>query len=352
MKRASFLLIVFLFLVTAYPANGATLGDINADSSVGLPEAVYALQVTSGIRPQSTTGDPYDFSEYFFVENGRYIYDYANYPGTTGGTVQNTCQTYDVSRETFNGNDAMAVIFNMTSKSYYAIGSQYINYLGYYNPGNITAPTAVMIQPYIIGARAMEPGAVYAFGSQSSASPASLDIRETVFLGLEDVTVPAGIFTNCLKMLTRTSNFTYLDYYAKGVGMVKRYVAMTASSSGSTMALMSARVGGANYPNGSTYYLGQGTWNKTVGGESVQTGSFAMPFTLPAPTSSPLYLNGFLNNNLPLIVPLSSQDGVNFTGTATPASLTVQGNTITGTVTYTSDVTYIVQIAGTYSPAP
>lgn len=257
-----------------------------------------------------------------------------------------------MSRETFNGNDAMAIITNMTAKAYCNIGSQYIKYLGYYNPGNSTAPTAVMIPPYIIGARTMEPGAIAFTVYQNSASPASLDIAETVFLGLEDVTVPAGIFTNCLKALSRTSYSTNLSYFAKGVGMVKRQSVQSNSSTGSTLTLMSARVGGANYPNGSTHYLGLGTWNKTLNGESVQTGSFTMPFTLPAPTGTQLYLHGFSTNNLPLGVPLSSPDGVNFTGTTTPANLTVQGNTITGTVTYSTDVTYTVTLAGTYSPAP
>jgi len=41
-------------------------------------------------------------------------------------------------------------------------------------------------------------------------------------LAIEDVTVPAGTFTGCIKVHCTTSNYKWVAWYAEGVGMVKR----------------------------------------------------------------------------------------------------------------------------------
>ena len=41
-------------------------------------------------------------------------------------------------------------------------------------------------------------------------------------IGIEDVTVPAGIFLNCTKVFHTTGNYKNVAWYAEGIGMVKR----------------------------------------------------------------------------------------------------------------------------------
>jgi hypothetical protein len=49
--------VVLVWFCMAGLSWGETLGDVNADGKVGLPEATYALQVLSGMRPESVIDD-------------------------------------------------------------------------------------------------------------------------------------------------------------------------------------------------------------------------------------------------------------------------------------------------------
>jgi len=48
------------------------------------------------------------------------------------------------------------------------------------------------------------------------------EINMYSIIGIEDVTVPAGTFTNCTKVFQTTGNYKNVAWYAEGVGMVKR----------------------------------------------------------------------------------------------------------------------------------
>lgn len=50
----------------------------------------------------------------------------------------------------------------------------------------------------------------------------SIVIRMYTFLGIEDVTVPAGTFVNCLKIYRDRGNNATISWYAPGMGWVKR----------------------------------------------------------------------------------------------------------------------------------
>ena len=41
-------------------------------------------------------------------------------------------------------------------------------------------------------------------------------------IGIEDVTVPAGTFLNCIKVFHTTGNYKNVAWYAEGVGLIKR----------------------------------------------------------------------------------------------------------------------------------
>lgn len=50
MKKATLCVAILMVLSFASIAWAETVGDIDDDGFVGLPEAIYALQVTSGIK--------------------------------------------------------------------------------------------------------------------------------------------------------------------------------------------------------------------------------------------------------------------------------------------------------------
>ena len=75
----------------------------------------------------------------------------------------------------------------------------------------------------------------------------------SVFQGVEDVTVPAGVFQNCLKFMSIASGWRYgmvayngtsHQWYAKNVGLVK----VEGPGEGAHWVLENASVGGRNYP--------------------------------------------------------------------------------------------------------
>ena len=55
-----------ILLLNALNVNSGIMGDINADGKVDLQEAIYALQVASGMKPQvSSFKGTYNFSEQY-----------------------------------------------------------------------------------------------------------------------------------------------------------------------------------------------------------------------------------------------------------------------------------------------
>jgi hypothetical protein len=107
----------------------------------------------------------------------------------------------------------------------------------------------------------------------------------------------------------------------------------------------------------------------------VRSGTFSMNFPSgPYPIKTLITLNNLSYSTigdypeLPVVLPIQSQDGVNFSGFAMPSigqwqpadiALTVQNNSITGVFNfprYEGDppetVIYVVQINGTYAQSP
>ena len=70
--------------------------------------------------------------------------------------------------------------------------------------------------------------------------------RQNEFVGLEDVTVPAGTFTDCITMLHRREKSTfYYSHYAQNIGLIKRII--VDDNGGSKWELTYANINGTEY---------------------------------------------------------------------------------------------------------
>lgn len=54
-KIVALMMFAMLFLVGVGGLNAGVVGDVNNDGVVGLPDVIYGLQVTAGLRPESPT---------------------------------------------------------------------------------------------------------------------------------------------------------------------------------------------------------------------------------------------------------------------------------------------------------
>lgn len=247
---------------------GGTLGDVNGDGAVGLPEAVHALQVTSGIRPQTVVQDTFDFTEYFTPVNSSYRFLVTPTGGAT--TTPSEMQLLTTS-ETIDGKNYLvwnfpptmpAGIITSLRKDYYLLGPTEIAWA--YTSGEYTMMLSGgwMNPPLVIGSRSMQKGDMFCnfFKRTDPAMPyitTGIHYDEFVFAGVEDVTVPAGVFTNCLKILRRTGAGVYLSYFARNVGLVKYLYSNNEPSmtSGYVWELSFCAV------NPTASCTGQGTWD-------------------------------------------------------------------------------------------
>lgn len=236
MKKLFFLLLFCFVFVIVIPVWGGTVGDINSDGAVGLPEAIYALQVASGIS--STSIEPaisnVDLAEYFFVTNGEYLYQKTVYPGSMQPTV--SIVSYHCGSEMVNGVNMLTIEESGVGKSYYEVNSSGIVCTGYPSDNAATPSTTWVTPPIIRGTRNMTKGDIFTnfflpVDSLSASSYLPLFYEENIFVGIEDVTVPAGTFSKCLKLLRKNSSYISVDYYAKNVGMVKRITSFANPSS-------------------------------------------------------------------------------------------------------------------------
>lgn len=369
MKKITGMVLVWFCMVGL--SWGGTLGDVNGDGTVGLPEAIHALQVSSGIRPLGAT-QSYDIADYFYVEGGNYEYRRTiyNYTATTGATPQKF--GYDlmmsVVRETVDGKDLLFV----GGWDYYLADPSGLLYKGYRASTTSGYESRWFTPPILIGSRNMTPGEGFTTFYEDPGAPGQLLYREYIFLGTENVTVPAGAFSGCLKILKKTQTPTYsrteVAYLARGVGNVKvSRLMITYPASGSTNStntwsgyteeLVNARIGANAYPSNAVFYSGGGVWNGTVNGQPSGPGSFTWRFSLSTlPAWGMITLVGFNPNTSDMTMPLVSQDGIHFSASWYPVTpgpdfnLTVSGGTISGT--YQLGTESIVTLTGSYSVTP
>lgn len=347
MKKLFFHLLFCFVFVIVNSVWGGTVGDINSDGAVGLPEAIYALQVASGIS--STSIEPVisnvDLAEYFFVTNGEYLYQKTVYPWSYQPTVSTVL--YYCGSEMVNGVNMLTIEESGVGKSYYEVNSSGIVCAGYPSDMAATPSTTWVTPPIIRGTRNMTKGDIFTnfflpVDLSSASSYQSLFYEEDVFVGIEDVTVPAGTFPNCLKLLRKDFLYISVDYYAKNVGMVKRITTFAGSSptfvTPNIMELTFARIGDTTYPD-NALCLGSGTWSKTIDGTPSGSGNFSLPIFLQngKALGQVILTDYYMPSDL--VISIVSDDSVQFV--ADPAiygdnppdcNITVSNGTISGYV--------------------
>lgn len=314
------------FLCLLGVAWGGTLGDVNGDGAVGLPEAMNALQVTAGLRTP-TSDSLLGFRKYFYVENGTYEYNVTSYgvpPAVPTPTVSTAI--YHISAETVNGVPLLVVpdyqsseAIPITYKGYYSIGSADVSYAGYsLDSGGITA--FYWYNPaIIIGTSEMAKGDLipnfYRITDTTNITTSGFD--ESTVLGLEDVTVPAGTFMKCLKVLRKNSTYSTAPtssyattnitvyYYAENVGPVK-ILSQTGKKE-----LRYAKIGSAVYPQGAIRYAG--TFSKTQDNATIGSGTFTfISSAANVKTKGTIILSSLVPPSVESYMVVST-DGVNLT---------------------------------------
>lgn len=353
MRRKTAMKKIAVFLVWLCSAGlswGATLGDVNNDGDIGLPEAIYALQTSAGIRPQGVVAQ-YDFAEYFPIV-GTFENRIKNYRDEASGGSYTVQGITEFKKETVDGTEYISDGFN-----YYQITPKGVFGVGYKSGGEI-----VWDDPIQVGSRTMSIGDHFTVFYETSPGSGVRTFREDIFLGTEDVTTAAGVFPACLKMMVKemssSSSTAYLRYYARGVGKVKQEFLATPYASSSSMELVSADINGNTFPAGVVYYTGSGTWSEPEPSPG-RTGDFTFQFSLGTlPAWGKLTLKGFVAS-IPPNTPsdytfiLSSEDGIHFSDAwyasvypsyVSRCSLTVSDGNITG------DSFITTALIGTYAP--
>jgi hypothetical protein len=308
---------------------GASWGDVNGDGSIGIPEAIYALQMSSGIRPLGGT-QRYDMVEYF-MSPGTYEYRQKNYGTNMSPFVSQGISI--VSRETLGGKEYLVANNGL---DYYLIQSTGLLYSGY--KSSPTSEIKWFPSPILVGSRSMASGDVFTNFYEDPAG--TLLYRDYTFLGIEDVTVPAGTFVGCLKYLLRVQTSasiqTQVQYYAPGVGMVKRTRLQTSygtSWNGYTNELVSARIGTTSI--GVAPFGSSGWWDLYVPAVQAQKVDAYFMRSSGSAISGVNLLNTPISGTIAgTAVNMTTPAGDSFTGT-------LNGSTMTGT--------YIKQGMGAFS---
>lgn len=365
------LCIIFLLAFGIGISSAEILGDINNDGDVGLPEAVYALGVTAGINQTTVIQDQiFDMAEYMPAPGSTKYFNRKSY---ANGEETEAFDVYSYALQTVDGQEMLAEVTETESGywgdvCYYQIGATDVQYIGYDTKDLNGEPsyTGRYFPPIILGSRTQRfrekiPNAYVVVRIDSNLDQSnpyherhSLEYREYDFLGTEDVTVPAGEFKNCIKILyKRNDGRTQVSYKCKGVGTVKTIrVNLSSSSSPSyTAELLNMERADGTLLSEAVVCMAQGTIATNADGQIFDR--FNMSYVSQ---STPVYSNMFfLNSSLPPLgwLKLKSDDGINFI--PDPAVypdnplqffLTVNGETISGQAGPDSTINGTMKCAG------
>lgn len=196
-------------------------GDVNGDGKVGLEEAVNALRVTAGLSAVSNT--TYDVADYRILSNHHYVYAEKKFEA---GVVSECVFTASVSDQVISEQNLRVTTYDGGSyagmQEYAVFNGETVTIVGWNIPS--ISRTYWYIPGYIRGKSDMRIGDVISNSYISERGTVKdLLYREELILGTEDVTVPAGSFSNCLKIRSyRDNNDVYVTYLAKNVGIVKQ----------------------------------------------------------------------------------------------------------------------------------
>ncbi|WP_300464172.1 hypothetical protein [Desulfobacula sp.] len=334
MKKVVLMMIFIVGIIVSVSVVWAeAVGDVNGDGVVGMPEAISALQVSTGTRSALSTNIPtYNFSEYFNIDGAEYLYHEVWTSKSNDGTYNSSESDYFVKTTTESTGEQITYVQDWGDWVYYfsVINSVIVKIKEenfYQNPPTITTYSP----PYAIGSTQMKVGDAFttAFATNNSNPPV---IREYTFLGLEDVATPAGTFQGCLKIRRVRSDRSGISlyYYAKNVGVVKEIYCY--EDNGGIYELTAANIDGTTYGGELTSCTGTFTDSSTQA-----TGHFRLGYVY-AGTKYEGHLTVF-SSPYSEQYDITSQDGITFTCPypdpnfpGSFGSLTIQNGIISGTV--------------------
>jgi len=300
------------------------LGDINNDSVVGLPEAIYALGISSGIKTE-VNNQQYSFNDYYFFDGSEFFYKVISYNQTTGKNDTNIEYAYHLSKSINNQMTNIECWYGTYSyQEYYSIEkkSQIQSIGDYWNlwyDGNI-----------ILGSNQMIKGEVFNSLYNINYLPYWCEYK---FLGIEDVETEAGTFKDCIKIsMINSSNWgLQFSYYAKNVGMVKQVYCSDINNS-YKLELIGSTNGSVSYPYNLTIKKYYGTYSS-----SSLNGYFSLFFLPDQGYKGTLIFQNFPYNYQHKIISLESTDGINFMpiNANENLSVSINGNNVNGTYVYT-----------------
>jgi hypothetical protein len=352
------------------------VGDIDADGQITVIEAVGALQVSTGTRvPAYTNETIYRPSEYQSSQALPYrkIWQQTEFNSGKRSTVIGIDRHF---QDTLNGQDVLAVeaeagIFaDYNLIEYYKddtyLGWRWATYYELFDP-----PVVNKITDWSTGHQITNM-TVLKTSVPGRPVEESFHYREYTLLGVEDVTVPAGRFTDCLKILSRRASDgrAVISYRAKGVGSVKVQRA-NERGGGYLLELLDIEKsdGTSVYGNLSGLCMATGTW--TAQSECNSYTPYnpycieSAKFTLVYDTSKalPTYLNmaGFegawgLRSPGGLGIQMTTTDGITFTPDPSAnwpdnnhdgqpdlpdITLTIDGTTVTGSLVH-YNITFVL----------
>ncbi|KPA09797.1 conserved hypothetical protein, secreted [Candidatus Magnetomorum sp. HK-1] len=326
MKTKNLIRIYILFFLSMCQISWANnLSDINNDHVIGLPEAIYALGVTSGLVLQNTN-ESVDFKDYFFVEGSEYFYQKKSYDESTGANVLNYEYAHHLSKTINNQNTFIECWYGVTTYNEYYTIFDNTNFLSIGDYWNGWYDSQIKI-----GTSQMVPGDIFSSMYQINDFPYWCEFK---FLGYEDVETQAGTFNDCLK-ISKLNSYKWgvlFSYFSKNVGLVKQVY--TTDNDSYTLELIASLNGNTSYPSNLTIKRYYGQWNLTSTPSTTDAISF---FYLPQNGNSAV----IIFNNFPYLsqyqtISLITSDGSTFTSTNTQTdiSATISGSTMSGTYNY------------------
>jgi len=324
MKKIILTYILF-FLSMCQLSWANNLSDINNDHVIGLPEAIYALGISSGLI-SDTDNQSVDFKDYFFVEGAEFFYKKTFYNSTSGINEENYEYSHHLSKvinnkntliECWYGDTTYNEFYSIYENTNYSLIGDYWN--GWYDDQLKTSSSQ------------MKPGDIFSSVYQINSFPYWCEYK---FLGYEDVETKAGTFKDCIK-ISKLYSYKWgilFSYFAKSVGLVKQIYATDDSSY--TLELMGSTNGTGSYPSNLTIKRYYGSWNLTSDSSTTDAISF---FCLPQDETRAV----IIFSNFPYLSQYHTVSLVSSNGSAfTPANLqvdisaTISGSQVSGVYNY------------------
>lgn len=251
-KRTLRTALFFFLLMGMQNAFGGLPGDVDQNNKIDLGDAIYAIQVNAGIRGQPFAD--YNVTTFFPIHFG----DFWTFSQNEGGT-----QTWSVApvHETVNGVQTFRLNYGGGDYDCFTTDLQGLWVHKNEDPyGTVVFNPPVWNSPYRFEVGQTHQSSfngIYTSSGQTFTVSGHFTMSA---LTIEEVTVPAGVFPNCLKMMKSAqfrilngstivgySGYTEICWYAPNVGMV-RWDRHTVDGGNYERQLISATVNSVSYP--------------------------------------------------------------------------------------------------------